>query len=114
MVTYKTIESGPADPSGHSTSTFRDPAGPNQPENALLGQMYVGENPAQFFPLWVSADAGQEPLLAAIRRSPPRPPGATAAIGTGIVGWEWDSTGRQRASARRAARRSPRPRSTAT
>ena len=34
MVGYKTIESGPADPSGHSTSTFRDPAGPNQPENA--------------------------------------------------------------------------------
>ena len=34
MVAYKTIESGPADPSGVSTSTWRDPAGPNQPENA--------------------------------------------------------------------------------
>ena len=89
MVTYKTIQSGPVDPSGHSTSTFRDPAGPNQPENQLIGQMYIGDRHADDYPLRVSADEGKNRFwryssvnnLAA---------GASATIGTKIVGWEWD------------------------
>jgi hypothetical protein len=89
MVTYKTIQSGPVDPSGHSTSTFRDPAGPNQPENALIGQMYIGDKRADDFPLRVSAAEGKHRFWRHTSVSN-LAPGASAAIGTGIVGWEWD------------------------
>ncbi|MDP9294794.1 MAG: hypothetical protein M3O90_10300, partial [Actinomycetota bacterium] len=54
MVGYKTIESGPVDPSGIATTTWRDPAGPNRPENELIGQQYVGDNAAENYPLKVS------------------------------------------------------------
>jgi hypothetical protein len=90
MIGYKTVESGPADPSGTPTSTWRDPAGPNRPENELVGQMYVGDNPNTFFPLQVSAAQGQNRVwrhtsLASL------PAGTTADIGTDLVGWEWDA-----------------------
>ena len=90
MVGYKTIESGPADPSGFSTTTWRDPAGPNQPENALIGQMYIGENLADDFPLRVSAAEGKNRIW---RYTPlaDLAAGATAAIGSALVGWEWDA-----------------------
>jgi Domain of unknown function (DUF4082)/Bacterial Ig-like domain len=89
-ITYKTVQGGPVDPSGASTSTWRDPAGPNRPENELIGQMYVGENIGNHFPLRVSSEEGRHrfwrytPLgtLAA---------GTTASIGTALVGWEWDA-----------------------
>ena len=90
MITYKTVESGPADPSGTPTSTWRDPAGPNRPENELVGQMYVGDNPNTFFPLRVSAAQGQNRVwrhtsLASL------PNGTSANVGTDLVGWEWDA-----------------------
>jgi hypothetical protein len=89
MVTYKTIQSGPVDPSGHSTSTFRDPVGPNQPENQLIGQMYIGDKRADDFPLRVSAQEGAHRFwrYSSVNNLPA---GSTAAIGTSIVGWEWD------------------------
>jgi N,N-dimethylformamidase beta subunit-like protein/uncharacterized protein DUF4082/Big-like domain-containing protein len=90
MVAYKTVQSGPPDPSGISTSTWRDPAGPNQPENELIGQMYVGENIAESFPLRVSAAEGRSRFwrytsLAGLA------PGSSASVGTALVGWEWDA-----------------------
>jgi hypothetical protein len=90
MVVYKTIESGPADPSGISTSTWRDPAGPNQPENAIIGQMYIGDNSSRNFPLEVSASQGQHPVW---RHTPlaSLAPGTAAQVGTQLVGWEWDA-----------------------
>jgi len=89
VTTYKTIASGPADPVS-STSTFRDPAGPNQPENALIGQMYAGDNSTTSFPLRVSAAEGRHRVW---RYTPltELDPGQTASIGTKIVGWEWDN-----------------------
>lgn len=86
---YKTIESGPADPAG-STTTWRDPAGPNRPENELLGQMYVGENLHQNFPMRVSAQEGRHRFwrytpLAGLA------PGTSSAFGSELVGWEWDA-----------------------
>jgi N,N-dimethylformamidase beta subunit-like protein/uncharacterized protein DUF4082/Big-like domain-containing protein len=89
MVGYKSIESGPADPSGFSTSTFRDPAGPNQPENALIGQMYIGDKRADDFPLRVSAQEGKNRVWRYTSVAN-QAAGATAAIGTALVGWEWD------------------------
>ena len=90
MIAYKTVESGPEDPSGTSTSTWRDPAGPNRPENELIGQMYVGDNANTFFPLRVSAEQGQSRVwrhtsLASL------PAGTSANVGTDLVGWEWDA-----------------------
>ncbi len=90
MIAYKTVESGPEDPSGTSTSTWRDPAGPNRPENELIGQMYVGDNANTFFPLRVSAEQGQSRVwrhtsLASL------PAGTSADVGTDLVGWEWDA-----------------------
>jgi hypothetical protein len=90
VVRYKTIEGGPADPSGTATTTWRDPSGPNRPENGLIGEMYVGDNSGTFFPLRVSAAEGRNRVwrytslqtLAA---------GTSASIGTALVGWEWDS-----------------------
>lgn len=58
QVCYKTTESGAADPVT-PTTTWRDPAGANQPENGLLGQMYIGDNGSIFFPLVVSAAQGR-------------------------------------------------------
>ena len=89
QVCYKSTQSGGADPSGIPTGTWRDPAGANNPENALLGSMYVGDNDAQQFPFVVSAASGRDRLY--------RYTGLDAqANGTstsipGIVGWEWDA-----------------------
>ena len=90
VVGYKTIESGPADPSGSPTTTWRDPAGPNRPENELQGQMYVGENISHFFPMRVSAAEGKHRLWRYTSVAE-LPGGGTAAIGTGLIGWEWNS-----------------------
>ena len=90
VTTYKTIQSGPADPSGIPTTTWRDPAGPNRPENQLIGQMYVGENLTSNFPLQVSTSQGRSRVwrYTSVGNLPPN---TTVSIGTGIVGWEWDS-----------------------
>ena len=90
MVSYKTAESGPEDPSGDPTSLWRDPAGPNRPENELIGIMFNGGNASVFFPLRVTAEladdqvfrnTGLEDML----------PGTYVDIGRQLVGWEWDA-----------------------
>ena len=88
-VCYKTTSSYVRDPLG-PTGTWRDPAGANRPENALLGAMYVGDNSSMFFPLAVSAAQGSDRVF---RYTPlhDQPAGSTTAIGTSLVGWEWDA-----------------------
>jgi Domain of unknown function (DUF4082)/Bacterial Ig-like domain len=88
QVCYKTAESGGPDPSG-PTSTWRDPNGPNQPENALVGQMYIGDNGNIFFPLVVSAAQAQNRIWRYTTLQT-LAPGTTARIGQYLVGWEWD------------------------
>ena len=90
MVTYKTTESGPPDPSGHPTGTFRDPAGVNDPENGLLGVMYIGDNDHLYFPLRVSAEHGTDRIY---RHTDLQslPPGTYVNVGDEIFGWEWDA-----------------------
>jgi hypothetical protein len=90
MVVYKSTATGVVDPSGIPTGTWRDPQGANQPENALLGNMYIGDNDSTFFPLKVPYAQGQNRIwrytsVASLQ------PGQTASIGTSIVGWEWDA-----------------------
>ena len=90
VVGYKTIESGPADPSGIPTTTWRDPAGPNRPENELIGQMYVGENLGKDFPMRVSAAEGRNRFW---RYTPLNDldAGTFEQFGTALLGWEWDA-----------------------
>ena len=90
QVCYKSTQSGGADPSGIPTGTWRDPAGANDPENALTGVMYVGDNDFGYFPLRVSAAQGADRIwrytgLDALA------PNTSVNIGQTLVGWEWDS-----------------------
>lgn len=88
QVCYKTSESGIADPVT-PTTTWRDPAGANNPENGLIGQMYIGDNGSVFFPMVISAAQGQNRIwryttLASLA------PNTSSKIGKNLVGWEWD------------------------
>src|SRR5439155_13896323 len=87
QVAYKTVESGGVDPVS-STSTWRDPAGPNNPENALVGEMYVGDNDNQSFPLVIPAAMNGDRVyrFTTFQGSP-----TSTTLGSGIVGWEWDA-----------------------
>jgi hypothetical protein len=89
-VCYKSVQSGPVDPSGISTSTWRDPNGPNNPENALSGEMYIGDNDTVYFPLVVNATQGSDRIYRYTGLDV-QPPGTTTTIGTNLVGWEWDA-----------------------
>jgi hypothetical protein len=89
MVTYKTAEGGPADPTGEPTSLWRDPTGPNQPENALVGVQFVGDNDGQFFPLRIPSELAKDPVFRNTGLEHMLA-GTHADIGEKLVGWEWD------------------------
>ena len=114
MVTYKTVPERPADPSGATTSTWRDPAGPNRPENELLGQMYIGDNDPRRTSRCRSRPPRAATASGATRRAARRPPAPTVSIGIGLVGWEWDARVANGAGARRRDDASPPRRSAAT
>jgi Domain of unknown function (DUF4082)/Bacterial Ig-like domain len=104
MVCYKSTQSGGPDPSGIPTGTWRDPAGANNPENALLGSMYVGDNDYGYSPLVVSAAQGADPIW----RYTPVASSGSPSLGTNLVGWEWDarvSNGREPAGVKVVASR---------
>jgi hypothetical protein len=96
MVCYKgseltntTLGPGPVEDPVSPTTLWRDPNGPDRPENELLGVMYVGQDLSRNYPLVVPAElAADEPLwrgtdLGAADGSTP--------IGQELVGWEWDA-----------------------
>jgi hypothetical protein len=93
MVCYKSIEEslttlgpGPVEDPVSRTSLWRDPSGPNRPENALIGVMYAGQDLAGNHPFVVPADIGRdEPLWrhAGLGAGP-------TSIGAELIGWEWD------------------------
>ncbi len=90
MVVFKTTESGPADPTGYATGSWRDPAGANDPENSLLGVMFTGSNDNLAFPLRVSAEQAQDGIYRSTGLGV-LPPGTYAELGDQIVGWAWDA-----------------------
>jgi hypothetical protein len=90
QVTYKSTQSGPPDPSGIPTGTWRDPAGANQPENALTGVMYIGDKDNDYFPLRVSASEGSDRVWRYTGLDA-QPPGTFTNVGSDLVGWEWDA-----------------------
>jgi hypothetical protein len=89
QVCYKTIQGGAADPVT-PTTTWRDPSGPNQPENALSGEMYIGDNDLTYFPLVVSASQGTDRIYRDTALSA-QAPGTSTTLGQNLVGWEWDA-----------------------
>jgi hypothetical protein len=90
IVCYKTIEEGTDDPSGHATTTFRDPDGVGQPENALLGIMYIGDNDHVYYPLRVTSEHGKHDLFRHTDLQD-MPPNTYINLGEDVVGWEWDA-----------------------
>jgi hypothetical protein len=90
MVCYKTTQGGVADPSGIPTTTWRDPAGANKPENALAGGQFVGQAPFDYFPLRVSSAEGKDRIWRNTGLEN-QPAGTSTNIGTSILGWEWDA-----------------------
>ncbi|MCJ7566384.1 MAG: hypothetical protein MUO58_02455 [Anaerolineales bacterium] len=90
IVSYKTYEGGPVDPSGESTSTWRDPEGMNFPENELVGIQYIGDNDYHYFPLRITAEQAEDKIY---RHTPliHLSPGSYAEIGRRLIGWEWDA-----------------------
>jgi hypothetical protein len=88
-VCYKSIATGVPDPSGIPTTTWRDPV-VNQPENGLIGQMYIGDNDPVFFPLVVTAAEAQTRVWRYTTLTS-LAPGTQASIGQNLVGWEWDA-----------------------
>jgi hypothetical protein len=90
VVAYKTTESGAADPTGDPTGTWRDPAGANAPENAVIGQQYIGDESNAYFPLRVSSEQGRHRLW---RYTPfaRLAAGTSDTVGQALVGWEWDA-----------------------
>lgn len=90
MLTYKSADDGVADPSGHSTSTWRDPNGVDDPENGLIGVQYIGDNDRYFFPLRVTSEAAQDHIFRYTGLQE-MPPDSYVDIGSQLVGWEWDA-----------------------
>ena len=90
----------------NSTTTFRDNGapngdpnappggrvGPNTPENALFGSMYVGDNSDNDYQLVVPAGNGAGEFAAdSIWRQTGIPSGSSTTIPGNLVGWEWDA-----------------------
>jgi hypothetical protein len=90
MVTYKTAEGGPADPSGDPTSVWRDVDGPAQPENELIGIQFIGQNDTVFFPFRVTSELAGDRFFRNTGLEN-MPPGGFVDIGSRLVGWEWDA-----------------------
>jgi YD repeat-containing protein len=90
----------------YATTTFRDDGalpgsanapssgrvGPNEPENSLLGSMYVGDNDNYDYPLTVPATNAQNEFGGdRIWRNTGVSETSSTSIGTNLNGWEWDS-----------------------
>lgn len=90
IVTYKTTEAGRPDPSGHPTGTWRDPEGVNDPENSLLGVMYIGDNDSFYFPLRVDARYTDDRIYRHTDLQD-MPPETYVNVGDKLIGWEWDA-----------------------
>jgi PKD repeat protein len=88
-----------------ATTTRRDPGaaagdpnappggriGPNQPENQLFGNMYIGDNDNVDFSLTIpSGNTGGEFAGSRVWRNAGLPASGSTTLGPNLVGWEWD------------------------
>ena len=90
-VCYKTSESGPSDPTGIPTTTWRDPT-VNEPENSLIGEMYAGDSASAKLniPLQVTFKEARNHVWRGAGFAHLHS-GGVAHLGQALVGWEWDA-----------------------
>jgi hypothetical protein len=81
-----TLGEGPKSDPVAPTGLWRNPNGSNEPENAVVGVMYAGQNLRGYSPLVVPTASAADPLW---RDAGLKGEGAT--IGRELVGWEWDA-----------------------
>jgi YD repeat-containing protein len=66
--------------------------GPNEPENSLLGSMYVGDNDNFDYPLTIPATNGADEFAGdRIWRNTGISETGSTSINSKLIGWEWDS-----------------------
>jgi hypothetical protein len=91
LAIYKSTEGPSGADSTPTTSTWRDPAKANQPENALVGQQYIGASEGSSgTSLGISYAQAQHPIWRHTILDG-LPEGAFPEQINGIVGWEWDA-----------------------
>jgi YD repeat-containing protein len=79
-------------PPGNPNAPAGGRVGPDQPENSLLGSMYVGDNDNFDYPLTIPATNGADEFAGdRIWRNTGISQGASTTINSKINGWEWDS-----------------------
>jgi PKD repeat protein len=79
-------------PPGNPNAPPEGRVGPDEPENSLLGSMYVGDNDNFDYPLTVPAGNTQDEFASnPIWRNTGISETGSTTIGTGLNGWEWDS-----------------------
>jgi len=79
-------------PPGNPNAPTGGRVGPNQPENSLLGSMYVGDNDNFDYPLTIPATNDQDEFSGdRIWRNTGISESSATKIGTNLNGWEWDS-----------------------
>jgi YD repeat-containing protein len=79
-------------PPGNPNAPAAGRVGPNEPENSLLGSMYVGDNDNFDYPLTVPATNAQNEFAGdRIWRNTGVSETSSTTIGTSLNGWEWDS-----------------------
>ncbi len=91
QVCYKSTQSGGADPSGIPTGTWRDPAGANQPENALHRRDVRRRQRQRLFPAPGQRDRGRRTASGATPGSTRRRRGRPRRSARNLIGWEWDA-----------------------
>jgi YD repeat-containing protein len=79
-------------PAGNPNAPAGGRVGPNQPENSLLGSMYVGDNDNYDYPLTIPAANDQDEFSGdRIWRNTGVSESTATKVGTNLNGWEWDS-----------------------
>jgi YD repeat-containing protein len=79
-------------PAGNPNAPAGGRVGPNQPENSLLGSMYVGDNDNFDYPLTIPATNGADEYAGdRIWRNTGVSQGESTTINSKLNGWEWDS-----------------------
>jgi hypothetical protein len=86
-----TTRRDPGAPAGSPTAPPGGRIGPNQPENQLFGNMYVGDNESEIWPLTIPAgNAGGEYAGSRVWRNAGLSTSAATTLAEKLVGWEWD------------------------
>ena len=79
-------------PPGNPNAPTGGRVGPNEPENSLLGSMYVGDNDNFDYPLTIPATNGADEFAGdRIWRNTGISEGESTTINSKLNGWEWDS-----------------------